>query len=331
MKSMGGYYTAPENRTTGLGTLGGASTPPRQRGPYITGYYRGLWPVPRGKTTQRGGPPSKGLIFRVLTLLAILVLLLTIWTTTARGSFGGYITRFNADGQYMSNQDIIVQVIAFRSSSDNKVISESVELDFTIGDVQDGVVIDLRPLMNTTIKGTSEYTNINLGHLKPGTYRITLKITFNDGETQTLGHTILVTHPPISYDLVFMDAGHTVVFNSKEKGQSFNIEIWLNYGNQAKLVDARTNITKATFHIKPGNAQSLWVKVTDRYNWTNMERLDHIYIYTVSKWDIYIKAVVFLVVWLIIAVFIYVLKKRQMDKLDPPKADPPKDGDGLGR
>lgn len=319
-RMMGGFIQAPKNRFTGLGTLGGVGLPPQ--GPnrqFNTGHYRGLGTVPRGKMTPKAHPPKKGLIFRVLTLLAVGALLLTLFTIQARGSFGGYITRFNADGQYMSNQDIIVQVIAFRSSSDNKVIREKVDLEFTIGDVNDGVVSNLRGLLNTSIVGNSEYTSINLGHLKPGTFRVTLKVTFNDGETQTLGHTILVTHPPINYELVFLDSGTTVVFNSRERGQTFDIEIWLNYGNQATLTDARTNVTKATFHLKPGDAQTCWVKVTDKYNWTNKERVDHTYVYTESRWAIYIKVIVFLIVWLIIVVFIYLFRKKTLDKMEPPK------------
>ena len=54
--------------------------------------------------------------------------------------FGGYIVRLSIDGQYMSNEDVIIKIVAFRSSSDNKPLKEEVGLKVFLGREVNGSV-----------------------------------------------------------------------------------------------------------------------------------------------------------------------------------------------
>jgi len=228
------------------------------------------------------------------------------------GKFGGYIYRFKVDPQYMNNEDIIVQVLAFRSSADNKILKEEIKLSFWLGREENGTVKeeDMKEVLNTTMMATAKLHKINLGRIGLGTWKVRCIFKFVDGTEKKLSHSFLVTHIPVEYSLVFLDNGRIIDFQSKVKNETFNIEVWVNYGRDTELVAAYNNITSKTIHIDPKNAVSVTVFVTDRYNWTNAMDLDHTYVYTVSKTDEYVRYVLVIIFWIVAIVIIYWVHRR---------------------
>jgi len=168
----------------------------------------------------------------------VVTILLSTMPLTASADFGGHIVRFRVKSQYMNTEDFIVEVKAFRSSSDNKVMGgEPVEIMVYIAKVVNGVAGVETLEYNTTLKSSGDFQPINLGRWELGTWKVKLICIFTDGVTRTKSEECLYSHVPIEYSLVFLEDGEKIVFHSKGgKSDTFNIEVWGNKGKTTELL-----------------------------------------------------------------------------------------------
>lgn len=227
---------------------------------------------------------------------------------------GGYITRLQINPQYMHDENIIIGVVAFRSSSDNKVIREDVIINVYAGLEIGGTASHMKGIYNITITGSSKAQKINLGKMDMGTWRIKVTFKFADGHIEDYEHSFLISHRPIKYSLAFLDQGRKIVFNTKDSGESFDIEIWKNEGKTTELIGAYSDVSKATYKINTAGAVSVSVFVTDRYNWTNAGDLDHSYIYTVAKYDFFYSVILVVILWIVIITVIALISRRVLKR-----------------
>ncbi len=242
-----------------------------------------------------------------IAIIVILLVLTAVPAITVKGDFGGYICRFLIDAQFYHNQDITFKVKCFRTSADNKPMSEPVNITVIVGLERNGEVQTTETKLQTVIQSTISPRQLSIGKLGMGTWQIQVIFRFVDGHEEQTTQSFLVSHIPIKYNLIFMNGGKTIEFYTEESGYNFTLEVWLNYGREAELYLREYNVSQKTIKISESSV-SVSVYVIDSYNWTNSEDVDHSYIYAANRDRQIYSYIAAIAVWIIGITFIVLFR-----------------------